>query len=115
MWFTLLAAVSGLHLIYRLAILLSAKVRSQMFQLRYRQIFQRQERSNIVNDEEDAIQLISSRCRIGDWFLLCLVAENVNVWVFRDIIERLAHRIKLREKSVKLLTCPTLSSTTKPV
>jgi hypothetical protein len=116
MWFTLLAAMSALQLIYRLAILLSAKFRSYVFQLRYFfHIFQRHERSETVNEEEDAIQLVSSRCHIGDWFLLCLVAENVNVWVFRDIIERLAHRIKLREKSIKLLTCPTLSSTTKPV
>lgn len=116
MWFTLLAAMSGLALIYRLVVLLSAKFRSLLFRLRFQQLFQRKQRSKLAaTNEDDAIEIVSQHCRIGDWFLLSLISENVNVWVFRDIVERLAVRIKQREKSSHLFISPPVVSDTKPV
>ncbi|CAL1299156.1 unnamed protein product [Larinioides sclopetarius] len=80
-WFFILAILSGLALVYRLAVIMSSKVR--FLTTRYR---------DTICDAVH-LKIIIKKFGLGDWFLLDLLAKNVEPQNFKDIVQGLAKEL----------------------
>lgn len=76
-WFLLMALMSGLNLLCRLAMMLSRTLRELMI------------RSQLRFMTKQNVQRVFRNLTIGDWFLLMKVSVNVNPMLFRDLMEEL--------------------------
>lgn len=76
-WFLLMAIMSGLNLLCRLAMMLSRTLRELMI------------RSQLRFMTKQNVQRVFRNLTIGDWFLLMKVSVNVNPMLFRDLMEEL--------------------------
>lgn len=86
-WFLLMAIVSGLNLLCRLAMMLSRTLRELMI------------RSQLRYMTRQHVQQVFRNLTIGDWFLLMKVSVNVNPMLFRDLMEELCEMRDLRSSS----------------
>uniref|UniRef100_A0A023F430 Innexin n=1 Tax=Triatoma infestans TaxID=30076 RepID=A0A023F430_TRIIF len=80
-WFLFLGALTALVIFYRLIIIISPRMRVYLLRLRFR----------LVRGE--AIDAIVRRSKMGDWFLLYMLGENIDSIIFRDVIHELASRL----------------------
>ncbi|XP_034119235.1 innexin shaking-B isoform X2 [Drosophila albomicans] len=80
-WFILLTLLTLLTLIYRVVIIFSPRMRVYLFRMRFRLV------------RRDAIEIIVRRSKMGDWFLLYLLGENIDTVIFRDVVQDLANRL----------------------
>ncbi|XP_046441367.1 innexin inx2-like [Daphnia pulex] len=85
-WFILLAVLSSLALIYRLAVLSGSRTR--MFLLRA------QAQLAPCNEVESVFR----KCQIGDWFILVLLSKNIDPLAYKELICDLACRFEGREE-----------------
>ncbi|XP_016976947.1 innexin inx5 [Drosophila rhopaloa] len=76
-WFLLMALMSGLNLLCRLAMICSRNLREQMIRSQLRFMTKRH------------VQRALRDLTIGDWFLLMKVSVNVNPMLFRDLMQEL--------------------------
>ncbi|XP_064538599.1 innexin inx5 [Drosophila montana] len=76
-WFLLMAFMSGLNLLCRLAMMLSRTLRELMI------------RSQLRFMTKQHVQRVFRDLTIGDWFLLMKVSVNVNPMLFRDLMDEL--------------------------
>ncbi|KAG7164695.1 innexin inx2-like [Homarus americanus] len=83
-WFVLLAIISAFGLLYRLATFASG----------FRHLLLRS-RSRLAS--VDKVAAISRRCLIGDWFILNLIAKNMDAFAFRDFINDLTAKLVEKE------------------
>lgn len=85
-WYILLLFISGCNLIVRSVILLSSTIRFKIIQsisMWSKPLTRKQ------------LQLILHGDNIGDWFIIFLLGQNLNRFVFSDILEELAeHKLK---------------------
>ncbi|XP_050715219.1 innexin inx2-like [Eriocheir sinensis] len=80
-WFIIVAVVSGVGLLYRLATFTPA----------FRQILLRT-RSRLASS--DNVEAISRKCQIGDWFVLYQLAKNMDPLIYKDFITDLANKLQ---------------------
>ncbi|XP_073831327.1 innexin family member shaking B isoform X1 [Musca autumnalis] len=80
-WFILLTLLTLLTIIYRVVIIFSPRMRVYLFRMRFRLV------------RRDAIEIIVRRSKMGDWFLLYLLGENIDTVIFRDVVQDLANRL----------------------
>ena len=80
-WFYFLAIVSFIALIYRAVILFFPSTR----------IMATQSHCRVAKPE--ALRSVIKQCRIGDWFVLDLLAKNLDPLNFRDVINDLQLRL----------------------
>lgn len=45
----------------------------------------------------DAIEIIVRRSKMGDWFLLYMLGENIDTVIFRDIMQDLSNRLSINQ------------------
>ncbi|KAH8342636.1 hypothetical protein KR067_005989 [Drosophila pandora] len=76
-WFLLMALMSGLNLVCRVAMIISKTLREQMI------------RSQLRFMKKRHVQRALRDLTIGDWFLLMKVSVNVNPMLFRDLMQEL--------------------------
>ncbi|XP_017064573.1 innexin inx5 [Drosophila eugracilis] len=76
-WFLLMAFMSGLNLLCRLAMILSRNLREQMIRSQLRFMSKRH------------VKRALGDLTIGDWFLMMKVSVNVNPMLFRDLMQEL--------------------------
>ena len=81
-WFIVLAIMSALSLFYRLAVLLSAQIRLYVLRARARFV--------PLKD----VELVARKCQIGDWFVLILLAKNMDSVLYEELICYLARRLE---------------------
>lgn len=79
-WFLLMAFMSGLNLLCRLAMMLSRTLRELMI------------RSQLRFMTKQHVQRVFRDLTIGDWFLLMKVSVNVNPMLFRDLMDELCEQ-----------------------
>lgn len=84
-WFIILAALSGLSLIYRAAVLLGPKLRMVLLRARSRL------------SPQDQVKTISDKCQIGDWFVLYQLGKNIDPLVYKQLIADLAIKLQGKE------------------
>ena len=87
-WFIVLATLTGLGLLYRLAIVLLPTLRFYIIT-----------RKAHFNSSLE-VATVTNRCQIGDWFVLSLLAKNLNSNVFGQLITDLAEHLNEHMKSV---------------
>lgn len=76
-WFLLMALMSGLNLLCRLAMICSRYLREQMIRSQLRFMTKRHVKRALRD------------LTIGDWFLMMKVSVNVNPMLFRDLMQEL--------------------------
>jgi hypothetical protein len=47
---------------------------------------------------------IDRQCGVGDWFLFCMLGENLDSIIFRDVMEHLVDRLGKDNSSMMQLT-----------
>jgi len=90
-WFLLIALMSGLNLICRLATMMSRTLRELLI------------RSQLRFMSKKNVQRVFRNLTIGDWFLLMKVSVNVNPMLFRDLMEELSE-LRSTSSSNSILT-----------
>lgn len=83
-WFILVAVISGVGLLYRVATFIPA----------FRQILLRT-RSRLASS--DNVEAISRKCQIGDWFVLYQLAKYMDPLIYKDFITDLANKLQGEE------------------
>ena len=81
-WFIILAAVTGLGVLYRLAMLFSPELRRLYLTMRAGLAAHK--------DVEDVARV----CQAGDWFVLCQMGNNMDPIAFKGLIDILASLFK---------------------
>ena len=84
-WFILLAVVSGLALLYRLAVVLGSQARMYLLRAQARLA------------PRNEVELVARKCQIGDWFVLLLLGKNIDPLVYKELICDLARRFEGKE------------------
>ncbi|XP_066978033.1 innexin inx2-like [Macrobrachium rosenbergii] len=79
-WFIIVAVITGIGLLYRMA----------TFSASFRHLLLRG-RSRLASAEE--VKRVCQEFMIGDWFLVYLMAKNMDPFVFKDFISALAPKI----------------------
>jgi len=87
-WFIVLATLTGLGLLYRIAIVLLPTLRFYVIT-----------RKAHFNSSLE-VATVTNRCQIGDWFVLSLLSKNLNSNVFGQLITELAVNYNEHMKSV---------------
>lgn len=80
-WFIILAVLSGIILIYRLVVVVSAKVRYNMLKSRARLV------------DRNAFDTVMERTELGDWFIIYLLSKNLDSVHFREVISDLSREL----------------------
>jgi hypothetical protein len=80
-WFLILGLLNFGVILFRIVILISPRMRAYLLWLRYRLV------------QHEVIQTIVCQTKIGDWFLLYMLGQNIDTLIFRDIMHELARRI----------------------
>ncbi|KAK4311262.1 hypothetical protein Pmani_011948 [Petrolisthes manimaculis] len=80
-WFIIVAVISGVGLLYRMATFTPA----------FRQILLRT-RSRLASS--DNVEAISRKCQIGDWFVLYQLAKNMDPLIYKEFITDLANKLQ---------------------
>lgn len=84
-WFIVLAILSALSLAYRLAVILSPKLRYVLLRARSRL------------SAQDQVKTISNKCQIGDWFVLYQLGKNMDPLVYKQLIADLSSKMQGKE------------------
>lgn len=80
-WFLLLGFLTSLVVVYRGVIILSPRIRAYLLYLRFRLI------------KRDVIDTIVRKSKMGDWFLLYMLGQNVDSIIFKEVMHDLAKKM----------------------
>lgn len=80
-WFVILSVLSGVVLLYRAVIVFYPKSRLMVTRSRAR----------LAN--QDYLETIINKCKLGDWLILDLLSKNLDPLNFRDVINDFARRL----------------------
>ena len=86
-WFIMLAALSGLMLLYRVALMIP-RVRLQVLLMRAKLA------------PSDQVAIVGRKCQVSDWFLLQRMGNNMDSIAFKELIRMLANCFKGRDMDV---------------
>lgn len=84
-WFISLSIVSGVSLAYRAAVVIWPKVRLYLLRARSRL------------SSHNAVENISEKCQIGDWFVLYQLGKNIDPLIYKEIIDDLSAKLDGKE------------------
>ncbi|XP_043274665.1 innexin shaking-B isoform X4 [Venturia canescens] len=83
-WFLALGALSLLTVLYRVVIIFSPRTRVYLLRLRFHLV------------RREAVETIVRRSKVGDWFLLYMLGENLDTVIYRDVMHELANKLATR-------------------
>lgn len=83
-WFLLLGVLSFITVLYRIVIIFSPRTRVYLLKLRFRLV------------RREAVETIVRRSKVGDWFLLYMLGENLDTVIYRDVMHELANKLASR-------------------
>lgn len=83
-WFLFLGILSLLTVLYRIVIIFSPRTRVYLLRFRFRLV------------KREAVETIVRRSKVGDWFLLYMLGENLDTIIYRDVMHELAHKLTTR-------------------
>ncbi|CAL1291422.1 unnamed protein product [Larinioides sclopetarius] len=81
-WFVMLSVVSCIAVAYRILLYVSPEARMRALK----------PRANLAREEHLAIVL--NKCKVGDWFLISMMAKNLHCINFRDFMSNLSRRLE---------------------
>lgn len=80
-WFLILTVLTALTLVYRALIILSPRLRVYLLRMRFRLV------------KRESVEVIVRGTKMGDWFLLYVLGENIDMFIYRDVIHELAQKL----------------------
>ncbi|XP_076246135.1 innexin family member shaking B isoform X1 [Calliopsis andreniformis] len=83
-WFLFLGVLSFMTVLYRIIIIFSPRTRVYLLRLRFRLV------------RREAVETIVRRSKVGDWFLLYMLGENLDTVIYRDVMHELANKLASR-------------------
>ncbi|XP_076181685.1 innexin family member shaking B isoform X3 [Ptiloglossa arizonensis] len=83
-WFLFLGILSFITVLYRIVIIFSPRTRVYLLRLRFRLV------------RREAVETIVRRSKVGDWFLLYMLGENLDTVIYRDVMHELANKLASR-------------------
>ncbi|CAL7949281.1 unnamed protein product [Xylocopa violacea] len=83
-WFLFLGVLSFITVLYRIVIIFSPRTRVYLLRLRFRLV------------RREAVETIVRRSKVGDWFLLYMLGENLDTVIYRDVMHELANKLASR-------------------
>ncbi|XP_036139293.1 innexin shaking-B isoform X1 [Monomorium pharaonis] len=83
-WFLFLGVLSFFTVLYRILIIFSPRTRVYLLRMRFRLV------------RRDAVETIVRRSKVGDWFLLYMLGENLDTVIYRDVMHELANKLATR-------------------
>lgn len=87
-WMLILAGLTLLVVAYRVMICLFSSFRAYLFKVRYRRV------------KSDCVDIIIDKTVVGDWFLLYLLGQNLDLVIFKDVVHELAKKLGYRSKDM---------------
>jgi hypothetical protein len=84
-WFVILSVMTGISLLYRLAVVVLPKTRMYLLRARSRLA------------PQDHIETISRKCQIGDWFVLYQLGKNIDPLIYKELVADLAKKLEGKE------------------
>jgi len=86
-WFIILAVLSGMALVYSAAVVLLPSTREAILKRRFR------------FGSADAVETIIRKTQVGDFLVLHLLGQNMNILVFGEILDELVRRLNFGSNS----------------
>ncbi|XP_031345087.1 innexin inx3 [Photinus pyralis] len=86
-WFIILAVLSGVALIYSAAVVLLPRTREAILKRRFR------------FGSQEAVDTIIRRTQVGDFLVIHLLGQNMNLLVFGEILDELVRRMNFGSNS----------------
>lgn len=80
-WFIILSVLTGIGIVYRVAVILGSRMRMYLLRARSRLALQSQ------------IEIIANQCEIGDWLLLYQLGKNIEPLTYKEFIADLAGKL----------------------
>lgn len=80
-WFIILGFLTFLTLVYRLIIILSPRMRVYIMRMRFCLV------------KKESVDTIVRESKMGDWYLLYMLGENLDSIIFRDILQEFASKL----------------------
>lgn len=80
-WFIVLSILSGISLVYRIAVVMGPKLRHLLLRARSRLA------------EVDEVEAVAKQCNIGDWFLLYQLGKNIDPLIYKEVIADLSQEL----------------------
>merc|ERR1711935_557838 len=72
--------------IFRFFIIVSPRIRAYLLYIRYRLI------------KKECINIIVKQTKMGDWFLLYMLGQNIDAVVFKEVVHELAKKLGYHNK-----------------
>lgn len=91
-WFVVLLTLTSAWLVFTISIITRSKFRIYVLGKRFQ------------HTDRNITAQIERHCGIGDWFLFCMLAENLDSTIFRDVMEQLLDRLGKHDSSMMQLT-----------
>uniref|UniRef100_T1J195 Innexin n=1 Tax=Strigamia maritima TaxID=126957 RepID=T1J195_STRMM len=86
-WFIILTILTATVVLYRLAILAVPQIRPRLLHAKCRMA------------SREYMDAILRKTNVGDWFIFCLVSQNIDPIIFREVVAELAKKIETNEIS----------------
>lgn len=87
-WFIILAVLTGFVLLFRIALIVFPFLRVYVFSAKYRIL------------RLDHIHSIVRHGSVGDWFLIYLLGQNIDVLLFKEIVAEIAMKLDTKPKEI---------------
>jgi hypothetical protein len=85
-WMALLLVLTFLSNIFRFFIIVSPRIRAYLMYIRYRLI------------KKECINIIIKQTKMGDWFLLYMLGQNIDSVLFKEVVHELAKKLGYHNK-----------------
>lgn len=86
-WFILLTVLTVFTLVYRVLVIFSPRMRVYLLRIRFRLV------------KRESVETIVRQSKMGDWFLLYVLGENIDMFIYRDVIHELAAKLQATNSS----------------
>lgn len=80
-WFLILTILTTITVVYRALIIFSPRLRVNLLRMRFRLV------------KRESVEVIVRGSKMGDWFLLYVLGENIDMFIYRDVIHELAQKL----------------------
>ena len=87
-WMLLLLALTFLVVVYRVFVIFSPRMRAYLLYIRYRLI------------KKECINVIIKKTKMGDWFLLYMLGQNIDSIIFKELVHELARKLGYHNKDI---------------
>lgn len=89
-WFIILAILTAMVVIFRLMVIFMPSIRPRLMHARNRMV------------PEDAIESVSKRVSVGDWWVLYMLGRNIDPQIYKEVIAEFAKKNDTNQSNKQL-------------